>query len=59
MDTILMFITDLLLQYIGQFIRWLFFLGKKDFVELEDSPYNFILSILFFITFGFVFQLFK
>ncbi len=49
MDTIFQFIYDVLLQYTGQFIRWMFFLGKKKFSSLADSHYNYLLSILFFI----------
>jgi len=56
MDTIFQFIFDLVLQYVGQSIRWLFFLGKTKFSDLEDSAYNYILSILFFVLIGYVFS---
>jgi len=49
LDIISEYIGQLLLQYIGQSIRWIYFLGKKDFSDLNDDSYNYILSILFYI----------
>ena len=54
MNFVFDFLGELLLQYIGQSIRWLFFLGKKNFSDLNDDPYNYVLSILFIIIVGFV-----
>lgn len=54
MNAIFDFIGEILLQFIGQAIRWFYFLGKKKFSDLNDDPYNYILSILFFIIIGFL-----
>ncbi len=51
-DVIFEYIGELLFQYIGQSIRWLFFLGRRDFNHLRDSHYNYILSILFYLMLG-------
>lgn len=50
MDTLIQFIFDITFQKLGQFIRWGWFLGKKSFSELEDSYWNFILSVGVFIS---------
>lgn len=51
-DIIFEYIGELLFQYIGQSIRWVFFLGKKNFNDLSDSHYNYILSIFFYLMLG-------
>ncbi len=52
LDVIVEYIVELLFQYIGQSIRWLFFLGKRNFNDLGDSHYNYILTILFYLVLG-------
>lgn len=48
-DFILFFIRDLLFEYAGISIRWIFFLGKKKINELKGSKYNIIVSIIFYL----------
>lgn len=48
-DFALFFFRDLLFEYVGMSIRWIFFFGKKRLQDLRKSNYNIIVSIVFYL----------